>query len=107
MFSGNSLFEDITATAIPNKETLDKVQSSSHQALILKNAGIRSVKFKDAVRKYKSFNDWESAFQYPGVSVVDLDQDGFDDLFVTDRWGPAQLLRNKGDGTFEDVTEKS
>ena len=107
VFSGNSLFEDITATAIPNKETLDKVQSSSHQALILKNAGIRSVKFKDAVRKYKSFNDWESAFQYPGVSVVDLDQDGFDDLFVTDRWGPAQLLRNKGDGTFEDVTEKS
>ena len=107
IFSKGALFEDITAIAIPDKATREKIQSSSHQAKILKSASTRSVQFKDAVRKYKSFNDWESAFQYPGASVIDLDQDGFDDLFVTDRWQSAQLLRNKGDGTFEDVTEKS
>ena len=39
--------------------------------------------------------------------MLDLNQDGFDDLFVTDRWAPAQLLQNRGDGTFEDVTQES
>ncbi|MEM9413309.1 MAG: VCBS repeat-containing protein, partial [Planctomycetota bacterium] len=28
-------------------------------------------------------------------------------IFVSARWGPTQLLRNKGDGTFEDVTKGS
>ena len=77
--------------------------------MILKFTGEVSVtnSFKHARPEYKSFDDWESAFQYPSVSVLDLNQDGFDDLFVTDRWAPAQLLQNRGDGTFEDVTQES
>ncbi|WP_083712779.1 FG-GAP repeat domain-containing protein [Paludisphaera borealis] len=39
-----------------------------------------------------------------GVSVGDYDGDGRPDLFVT-RWRSHALYRNKGDGTFEDVTE--
>jgi hypothetical protein len=31
---------------------------------------------------------------HPGVSVVDLDRDGFDDLFVWDLLGPSLFLRN-------------
>ncbi len=38
-----------------------------------------------------------------GVAVGDVDDDGGPDLFLTGyRW--AALLRNRGDGTFEDVT---
>jgi len=42
----------------------------------------------------------------PSVSVVDIDDDGWDDLFISARWGPTQLLRNNGDGTFEEVTKE-
>ena len=41
-----------------------------------------------------------------GVSVGDFDGDGLDDLYVSQPEGlPNRLFRNKGNGTFEDVTE--
>ena len=39
-----------------------------------------------------------------GCSVTDYDADGNPDLYITS-YGPNQLLRNLGDGTFQDVTE--
>ncbi len=41
-----------------------------------------------------------------GVAVGDYDQDGFDDLYVTNV-GSNVLYRNRGDGTFEDVTQRA
>ncbi len=41
-----------------------------------------------------------------GVAVGDVDGDGHPDLFVT-RWRSYALYRNKGDGTFEDVTTRA
>jgi enediyne biosynthesis protein E4 len=38
-----------------------------------------------------------------GVAVGDFDNDGHPDLFVT-RWRSYTLLRNRGDGSFDDVT---
>lgn len=40
-------------------------------------------------------------------TVSDFDGDGFLDLYVTDMFGPNHLYRNRGDGTFEDVTHKT
>ncbi len=40
-----------------------------------------------------------------GVTVGDFDNDGSPDLFIT-RWRRYALYRNRGDGTFEDVTQK-
>src|SRR5262249_15531134 len=42
-----------------------------------------------------------------GVAAADVDGDGFPDLFLTDAFGPARLFRNRGDGTFEEITERS
>lgn len=43
-----------------------------------------------------------------GVAVGDFDNDGLDDLYVCQPAGlPNRLYRNRGDGTFEDVTEQS
>jgi hypothetical protein len=43
-----------------------------------------------------------------GVATGDFDNDGFDDIYVCQPAGlPNRLYRNRGDGTFEDVTEKA
>jgi len=43
-----------------------------------------------------------------GLAAGDFDNDGFDDLYVCQPAGlPNRLYRNRGDGTFEDVTEKA
>ena len=43
-----------------------------------------------------------------GVAVGDFDNDGRDDFYICQPAGlPNRLLRNRGDGTFEDVTEKA
>jgi len=47
-------------------------------------------------------------YGHNGVSVSDIDNDGFDDLYVCQPAGlPNRLYRNRGDGTFEDITESS
>ncbi|MGH9493890.1 MAG: FG-GAP-like repeat-containing protein [Candidatus Sulfotelmatobacter sp.] len=47
-------------------------------------------------------------YGHNGVSVADIDNDGFDDLYVCQPAGlPNRLYRNRGDGTFEDITDSS
>ncbi|MFN7735927.1 MAG: CRTAC1 family protein [Pirellula sp.] len=41
-----------------------------------------------------------------GAAVSDYDSDGLPDIFITG-FGGQQLLRNQGDGTFEDVTQSA
>jgi tetratricopeptide (TPR) repeat protein len=45
-------------------------------------------------------------YGHNGVSVGDIDNDGFDDVYICQPAGlPNRLFRNRGDGTFEDITE--
>ncbi|HTB92880.1 MAG TPA: tetratricopeptide repeat protein [Candidatus Sulfotelmatobacter sp.] len=47
-------------------------------------------------------------YGHNGVAAGDIDGDGFDDLYVCQPAGlPNRLYRNRGDGTFEDITEAS
>jgi tetratricopeptide (TPR) repeat protein/peroxiredoxin len=47
-------------------------------------------------------------YGHNGVSVGDIDGDGFDDLYICQPGGlPNRLYRNRGDGTFADITESS
>src|SRR5438874_11232436 len=42
-----------------------------------------------------------------GVAVGDFDGDGHDDIYFVNQLGPNALYRNKGDGTFIDVTAEA
>jgi tetratricopeptide (TPR) repeat protein len=47
-------------------------------------------------------------YGHNGVSVADIDGDGLDDLYVCQPAGlPNRLFRNRGAGTFEDITDSS
>src|SRR5947209_376116 len=42
-----------------------------------------------------------------GVAVADFDGDGYDDIYLVNQLGQNGLYRNRGDGTFENVTDKA
>jgi tetratricopeptide (TPR) repeat protein len=45
-------------------------------------------------------------YGHNGVTFGDIDGDGLDDLYICQPAGlPNRLFRNRGDGTFEDITE--
>lgn len=54
----------------------------------------------------------EAGLSEPATSTqaavwADIDNDGFLDLFVGNENGPSQLFRNRGDGTFEDISHSA
>lgn len=97
-----SLFVDSTTKFIPDPNLFEAVSTSSHQQRILEAIDRKRV-LNPMIDGLPGFNDVESAWQFPSVSIVDYDNDGWDDIFLTDRWTSGMLLRNDA-GTFVDAT---
>jgi tetratricopeptide (TPR) repeat protein len=90
--SRSPLFADITAAALGN--------NSSYAAQMMH--GI------DYWRTVLDGACGIDIYGHNGVSVADIDNDGFDDLYICQPAGlPNRLYRNRGDRTFEDTTEAS
>ena len=94
------LFADALESAIPDPKERERLRASAHQALVL-----QSILDPEFVPPH-AFFDKPAFDRHPGVSVVDIDRDGWDDIYLMDRWGPNVLLRNRGDGTFEDIAPR-
>ena len=92
-FAALPMFRDETSTLVPDVELHAKVDGATHEQRMIEQfqSGVPS---PVADPQHPLFNDWESSFQYPASSVVDFDGDGWDDLFLMDRYGGATLLRN-------------
>jgi hypothetical protein len=95
------LFEDVIDTAVPDRAQREAARLSIHERyvadrLLAKRAG------ESFTPPHETFADISND-RHPGLAVVDLDADGFDDLYVVTRWGRNQFLRNRGDGTFEEM----
>ncbi|HUQ32412.1 MAG TPA: CRTAC1 family protein [Pyrinomonadaceae bacterium] len=85
-----------------NALTVDLVKSKGKtKSALYRNRGDGT--FTDVTDKAGALGDigWGM-----GAAVADYDNNGFDDIYVT-CVGPNHLLKNKGDGTFTDITEKA
>jgi Flp pilus assembly protein TadD/peroxiredoxin len=88
----NPLFVDVTLNALG--------QTSSYRQQLLRGA--------DHWRTVLDGASNVDVYGNNGVAAGDFNNDGLDDLYVCQPAGlPNRLYRNRGDGTFEDVTENS
>lgn len=90
--SASRIFEDITPRALAGN-------ASYHEQLL------RGTDFWRTVLDAASGID---IYGNNGVAIGDIDNDGFDDFYICQPAGiPNRLYRNRGDGTFEDVTDSA
>lgn len=82
-------------------EDFQQSRPSRLRHALFRNRGSRS--FEELTEKASAGGN---GYWGMGCSVTDYDADGFPDLYIT-AYGPNQLLRNQGDGTFKDVTEQA
>ncbi len=97
--SDRTLFRDVVHQVIP-AQLRQQVRDSAHERML-----IELMESKKPVMPHRYFSPHASD-RHPSVSVVDIDGDGFDDLYVMDQWGQNMMFRNRGDGTFEEVAAK-
>ncbi len=94
--AASSLFRDVIPEVLPDPATLQAATRSLHDELTADS--IRS-----NVAGERNRFSIAPTLVHPSVAVVDIDADGWDDLYFMPAWGKNLLLRNRGDGTFEDV----
>ncbi len=83
--------------AIP---TMDRNNTNALPNRLFRNMG--NMRFEDVTEKAGVADyGWAQA-----VSHTDFDGDGYQDLFVANDFGRNTVYRNKGNGTFEDISEK-
>ena len=93
------LFEDVLAEVITDPQQLATAQFNVHH---------------DNVRKFlrkeftKPYDSWMIAAGplHPTVAVVDVNQDGHDDIYLQPRVGMNQFFKNNGDGTFRECAKE-
>ena len=100
----NLLFEEVLDKMLTNRRQLRRARKGIHNEFVIQ--AVTTGKINLPVERYRKYFFLTAAGQHPAISVTDVDNDGWDDLYVMIRWGKNQLLHNQGDGTFVDNAEK-
>jgi len=96
------LFSEVLDSALSPSD-LAEARRSRHEEFILDFLRAEDDKGRKKPHEFFSLPSFD---RHPGIAVVDIDNDGFDDIYLMARWGPAMLLHNRGDGTFDEVAEQ-
>ena len=98
------LFRNVLSEVLDDKALFNRATNSRHTQLTSKLMSGGEYFFPPGEIYPFFFPD--VTLEHPGIAVVDIDNDGFDDLYVTMQHEPNLLFRNKGDGSFEEVAAK-
>ena len=97
-------FHDVIDQIGLEQELIHRLKNSEHDRIISKLINGGDYFLPPGVTYGFFFPD--VTLEHPGLSVVDINGDGFDDLFCAMQHGPSLMFRNRGDGTFEEVSEE-
>ncbi len=91
----------------PDTPTTDKAPENTLFSLL--PAAHTGVDFVNEVENQKDFNifKYRNFYNGGGVAIGDVNNDSLPDIYFTANMKPNRLYINKGDFTFEDVTEKA
>ncbi len=95
------LFTNVLENVVADKDLLLRATTSQHTKIT--SDLIKGKDFYLPKGETYPFFFPDATLEHPGVAVVDIDDNGFDDLYVAMRYGPNLLFQNNGDGTFEEV----
>jgi hypothetical protein len=99
-------FEETLDAAVPDAATLAAARRNIAQEMI-----VEKLKWNPAEHDGQEWEDphefWGhmASWRHPGMAVVDLDRDGWDDFYSMARYGRNLFFRNNGDGTFTEIAE--
>lgn len=99
--SPQPIFQNIVTKAIPEQAISQRIAQSAHEQMISSLAQGGDYRLPPGETYPFFFPD--VTLEHPGVAVVDIDSDGWDDIYVAMQRGPNLFLRNRGDHTFEDI----
>lgn len=88
-------FEDVLSNSITDSDLLDELRRCNNDEFLL----AFELEGAELPRDF----EYTGLEQHPGISAIDLNRDGWEDLFVLSRWSPARMLINGRNGTFEDI----
>lgn len=102
--SEDLLFKEVAQQVLARPTDRYEARVSAHDEQLIRHVNQGRVELPSP--EHAKYFVITAQMQHPALSVVDLDRDGWDDLYVMTRWQKNQLLHNRGDGTFVNVAEK-
>ena len=96
------MFRDVMKSAIPTEEQPALLESIHDQFIV---RSFRGEKLELPYPELEPYFSTDATMCHPSISVVDINQDGWDDLYVMTRWEKNRLFVNQRDGTFKNEAE--
>lgn len=101
--SASKMFEDVTDRLLSDWELAKQLSGSHHMEVVKRSmtGGQFRIRADDPYPRVFP----EVTLEHPGISVVDLNGDGWDDFFLARPMQTSLFFMNNGDGSFSEVSK--